>query len=117
VRAETALQREIRAHLQDKGLRVVAVPNGAVLGGGAAKRARQMNSLKSDGLCVGFPDLLVYGEGRRIGHIEVKLEGEKQSATQLDCEGWLTAMGHDYAVCRSLADVDETLVKWGWAHG
>jgi hypothetical protein len=115
MRPETALQRQIKAHLEAKGLRIVASANGAQLAGTPKQRAMQMNSLKASGLCVGFPDLTVYGGGRKIGHIEVKLEGEKQSETQAKCQGWLEAFGHKYAVCRSIADVDETLAEWGWA--
>ena len=114
MRPETALQRQIKAHLEAKGYRIVASANGAQLAGTPKQRAMQMNSLKSSGLCVGFPDITVYGGGRRIGHIEVKLEGEYQSPTQIACEGWLKDMGHDYAICRSLPDVDETLERWGW---
>lgn len=114
MRPETTLQRLIRKHIAWRGYRSVHVPNGAVLAGGPKERAIQMNSLKSAGLCVGFPDLIVFGP-ERIGFVEVKLEGEKQSETQVEVEGWLTALGHKYAVCRSLADVDETLTKWGWA--
>lgn len=114
MRPETKIQRDIKAHLEAKGFRIVASANGAVLAGSPKQRAMQMNSLKASGLCVGFPDITVYGDGRRIGHIEVKLEGEKQSPTQIDCERWLNEMGHHYAVCRSTADVDETLARWGW---
>jgi hypothetical protein len=114
LRPETKLQRDIKAHLEAKGYRIVASANGAVLAGNPRQRAMQMNSLKANGLCVGFPDLTVYGGERRIGHIEVKLEGEKQTDTQVDCETWLKAMGHQYAVCRSVDDVDETLREWGW---
>jgi hypothetical protein len=114
VREETALQRQIKLYLEAKGFRIVASANGAQLAGTPKQRAMQMNSLKASGLQVGFPDLTVYGGERRIGHIEVKLEGEKQSQTQLECEAWLNAMGHKYAVCRSLDDVDETLAEWGW---
>lgn len=117
MRAETALQREIKAHLQAKGLRVVAVPNGATLSGDKIKRAIQMRNLKLDGLCPGFPDLIVYGPEGRIGHIEVKVEGEFATDTQMEVEDWLTNWGQQYAVCRSTADVDETLKKWGWANG
>lgn len=115
MRPETALQRQIKAHLEARGFRIVASANGAVLAGSPRQRAMQMNSLKASGLCVGFPDITVYGGGRKIGHIEVKLEGEKQSDAQLDCERWLGEMGHDYAVCRSIADVDGALAEWGWA--
>ena len=114
MRAETALQRELRAHLDRKGLRTVAVPNGATLSGDKIKRAIQMRNLKLDGLCPGFPDLIVYGPEGRIGHIEVKVEGEFATDTQMEVEDWLTGWGQQYAVCRSTADVDETLAKWGW---
>lgn len=114
MRPEAALQRAIKAHLEAKGFRIVASANGAVLAGDGRQRAIQMNSLKASGLMVGFPDITVYGHGNRIGHIEVKLEGEKQSDKQIEVEGWLRAWGHKYAVCRSIADVDETLAEWNW---
>ena len=113
MRPETALQRQLRTYLTAKGYRTVAVPNGATLRGDATERAIQMANLKRDGLCVGFPDLIVFGPDR-IGFIEVKVEGQKLRDTQIEVEGWLKAWGHQVAVCRSLADVDETLGKWGW---
>ncbi len=96
------------------GFDTVHVPNGAVLGGDRVRRARQMNSLKADGLMPGFPDLLVYGAGGKIAHVEVKQEGTRQSATQKDCQAWLEQIGHRYAVLRSSEDVFETLNDWGW---
>lgn len=114
MRPETALQRQIKGHLEAKGFRIVASANGAQLAGTPKQRAMQMNSLKASGLCVGFPDLTVYGGGRKIGHLEIKMPGENQSETQLQCQEWLEAMGHSYAVCRSLKDVDAALAAWGW---
>lgn len=113
MRAETKLQRDIRHYLALRGYRSVHVPNGATLGGDARKRAIQMANLKRDGLCVGFPDLIVFGQDR-IGFIEVKLEGEYATEHQMVVELWLADLGHKYAVCRSLLDVAETLEKWGW---
>ena len=115
MRPETALQRLLRGHLAGKGYRTVAVPNGAVLRGDGRERAIQMANLKRDGLCVGFPDLIVFADAGRIGFIEVKCEGEKLRDTQVECEQWLTACGQKVSVCRSTADVNETLQKWGWA--
>ena len=114
MRPETRLQRDLRHYLSLKGYRTVAVPNGAVLRGDAKDRAIQMASLKRDGLTPGFADLLVYGKGGLMGHIEVKLEGTYQTASQVECQRWLGEFGQLYAVCRSVADVDETLEKWGW---
>lgn len=114
MRPETRLQRDMRKYLALKGLRSVAVPNGATLRGDAKERAIQMANLKRDGLTPGFPDLIVYGKNGRIGHIEIKVEGNYQTASQKECERWLTEFGQNVAVCRSLADIDETLARWGW---
>lgn len=113
MRPETKLQREVRKYLALKGYRTVAVPNGATLRGDKTERAIQMANLKRDGLCVGFPDLIVFGPGR-VGFLEIKIEGEKLRDTQIEVRDWLTDLGQRVAVCRSLADVDETLTKWGW---
>lgn len=114
MRPETRLQREIRKYLALKGFRTVAVPNGATLRGDAKDRAIQMANLKRDGLTPGFPDLIVFGKGGRIGFIEVKIEGAYQTASQIECERWLGEFGQVVSVCRSLPDVAETLGKWGW---
>lgn len=114
MRPETRLQREMRKLLALRGFRTVAVPNGATLSGDAKSRAIQMANLKRDGLTPGFPDLIVFGKGGRIGFIEVKVEGGRQSASQVECERWLTEFGQNVTVCRSLQDIDDTLKAWGW---
>lgn len=114
MRPETRLQRDMRKYLALKGLRSVAVPNGATLRGDKKERSIQMANLKRDGLTPGFPDLIVYGKNGRIGHIEIKVEGNYQTASQKECERWLTEFGQNVAVCRSLPDIDETLARWGW---
>lgn len=114
MRPETRLQRDMRHYLALKGLRSVAVPNGATLRGDAKDRAIQMANLKRDGLTPGFPDLIVFGKGGKIGFIEVKVEGGRQSASQVECERWLNEFGQPVAVCRSTLDIDETLTSWGW---
>jgi hypothetical protein len=114
LRPETRLQRDLRTMFHLRGYRTVAVPNGATLRGDSRERAIQMANLKRDGLCVGFPDLIVFGDAGRIGFVEVKCEGEKLRDTQIEVQGWLTELGHKHAVCRSIADVDETLSAWGW---
>ena len=114
MRPETALQRQLRHHLALKGYRSVAVPNGAVLRGDKRDRSMQMAALKRDGLTPGFPDLLVYGKGGRLGHFEVKCEGAYQQASQKECQRWLGEFGQLYAVIRSVEDIDETFEQWGW---
>ena len=114
MRQETRLQREIRKYLALHGFRSVACSNGAVLAGNAKQRAIQMNTLKSAGLTPGYPDLIVYGPEHRIGHIEVKLEGEALSDKQIAVHAWLREWGFKVATCRSLEDVKETLTEWGW---
>ena len=113
-RPETVLQREIVGFIRSLGFIPVHVPNGSVLAGGASQRARQMAGLKRDGLCVGFPDLIVYSEGGRICHLEVKTESGEQSPAQKECEEWLVFFGNRYAVVRSVEDVEEVLHDWGW---
>lgn len=112
---ESRLQRAIVDYLAKTGYRAVHVPNGSKLAGTPEQRARAGARLKADGMVPGWPDLLVYGAGGRIGHIEVKAEGSYQQDTQKACERWLKGRGHLYAVCRSIDDVDETLRQWGWA--
>lgn len=114
MRVETQIQRSIRDYLYARGFQTVHVPNGATLSGDKDERARQMANLKRDGLMPGFPDLLVYGSRGRIGHIEVKAEGGRLNANQLDVQRWLELWGFHYAVCRSIEDVAETLDRWGW---
>lgn len=114
MRVETRLQIDMLAHLAKLGFWGVHVPNGTVLAGDGRQRAIQMNALKRSGLRPGFPDLIVYGPDGKIGHIEVKREGEMATDTQMEIEHRLTGWGQLYAVCRSLLDVDDTLKGWGW---
>ncbi len=114
MRPETAIQRAVRLELAERGYASVHVPNGAVLAGDPKRRAIQMNALKADGLYPGFPDLLVYGHGARIGHIEVKTPTGTIADTQHKCRAWLEGLGHKYAICRDKAEVASILIAWGW---
>ena len=111
---ESRLQQDIVKHLRARNFFAVHVPNGSKLAGTAEQRERTGHRLKLEGAVSGFPDLLVYGKGGRIGHIEVKTEGNYQTASQKECARWLTECGQLVAVCRSIADVDETFAGWGW---
>ena len=114
MRPETVIQREVRKVLAQLGFEAVHVPNGAVLAGDPQQRARQMKSLKADGLMVGFPDLLVYGTGGRIGHFEIKTAKGGQNDNQVRTQTWMQAWGHKYAVVRSASDAVDALEIWGW---
>ncbi len=114
MRAESIVQRAIRAQLKALGFDSVHVPNGSVLAGDKIRRARQMIALKADGLMPGFPDLIVFANDGRVGFVEVKQEGAYQQPNQKACQAWLESLGHDYAVCRSAQDASDTLREWGW---
>jgi hypothetical protein len=111
---EHRLQVQIVDYLRLRGFWPVHIPNGGKLPGTAAQRARTGWLLKSSGLHAGFPDLLVIGSNARVGFIEVKAEGAYQSPAQRESEQQLGNFGHRYAICRSLEDVEDTLVGWGW---
>jgi hypothetical protein len=112
--SERLVQRAIIRALGKLGFRAVHVPNGAQLAGGAQSRARQMNALKGDGLLVGFPDLIIFSKDGRVGFLEVKNEGGKQSSNQIIVERWMIEESQKYAVVRSVDDALATLRTWGW---
>ena len=112
---ESELQQAIVKHLGSRGYHVVHVPNGSKLPGSGEQRMRTGARLKREGLKAGFPDLIVYGHSGRVGHIEVKAPKGRVSPAQEAVAAWLTAWGHNYALCRSIDDVTAALEQWGWA--
>ncbi len=110
---ESATQRAILAYLAARGFWAVHIPNGSKLAGTPVQRARAGKRFKDEGLYPGFPDLAVMFDGGRVGFIEVKAEGAYQQPTQKACQARMEALGHRYAVCRSIEDAAETLAKWG----
>lgn len=115
MKPERATQRAIRQYLALRGFASVHVVNGTALPGTPEQKARLVAALKEDGLMVGFPDLLVYASGGRVGHIEVKSSTGRQLPSQKAVEAWLGTLGHQYAVCRSVDDAAAALDAWGWA--
>ena len=111
---EKVVQREVIAYLHARGIATAHVLNGSVLAGDAKARAMQVNALKKAGMRVGFPDLICIASGGRTGFMEIKREGEKLGEHQIHWAGALEHLGHNFAVVRSVADAEETLVKWGW---
>lgn len=114
MKAESVVQMAVRQQLKAYGFESVAVPNGSVLAGNPAARARQTNAMKRDGMLPGFADLIVFGSGGRVAFVEVKREGTYQTPSQKACQAWLESLGHLYTVMRSSDDVQETLQKWSW---
>jgi hypothetical protein len=50
-----------------------------------------------------------------VALIEVKAEGGRlQPSQKIFAEQYVPAWGWPYAVCRSVADVTESLNEWGW---
>lgn len=111
---ERTVQRNILAYLKVRGFATAHIPNGAVLAGDAKARAMQVNALKANGMRPGFPDLCVMHSLGRVGFLEVKREGEKLRPEQEQWRDALATLGHKYAVVRSVEDVRETLLEWGW---
>lgn len=110
---ERQVQRAIIKDLRKYGVGYAHVPNGSHLAGDAKARGKQMGVLKGDGLYVGFPDLIVFKNGR-TGFFEVKKEGGKVSKEQKDCHAHLSNEGLPIAVVRSPLDAFDTLKEWGW---
>jgi hypothetical protein len=88
------------------------VPNGTHLFGNDAERARQMGTLKGDGLKVGFPDLIVLWDGG-CGFLEVKRPGGKLSDRQAAMHAKLVAIGHHVAKVESPFEAQSALLAWG----
>lgn len=89
-------------------------PNGSKLHGTAQQRKITGGRLKRAGTRAGYPDLLLYASGGRVGHLELKSEKGSLSATQKDVRATLEALGHKYAVVKHTDDVKAALAAWGW---
>lgn len=111
---ESHIQQAVVKYLRDKGYMVAHVPNGGKMPGTQRQRMQRGARLKREGLLAGFPDLLIYGSNGRVGHIEIKAEGGTQTPSQKEVQAMLETLGQSYTICRSIADVDETLTEWGW---
>lgn len=111
---ESEVQQDIVRFLRSAGMFPMAVPNGAKIAGTAKQRAMRVAYMKKEGMVAGAPDLIVFGKQGRVGTIEVKAKRGTARQTQKDCQERLEAMGHHYALCRSVNDVKAALVRWGW---
>jgi len=93
---------------------------------GGSKHTRLAGALrKARGVKAGLPDILIFsGDGRhpldcirtvQVAAIELKAAKGVQSPAQKLVAKQLEALGIHYAICRSLEDVGEVLVKLGLA--
>ena len=78
-------------------------------GGGGAARGGQ---LKVIGLIPGWPDIQILYRGRFLG-IELKAEKGRVSADQDACMKRIVTAGGTWALCRSIEDVERTLIAFG----
>jgi hypothetical protein len=85
---------------------VFAVPNG-----GYIMEPRIVAKLKWLGLLPGVPDLCLVWPGD-WGMIEVKSEDGTLSDAQRDLHPILRSLGVRLAICRSVADLIQTLTEW-----
>lgn len=80
---------------------------------GGGKRSKvEAAIMKGLGVRAGMPDIQIVWQGRYHG-IEVKVPKKYPTEVQRDMHAELCHAGGRVAVCRSLADVEETLAEWG----
>jgi hypothetical protein len=109
---ESALHRSVARYLS------VALPDDCwwttfPAGGGGKVRGAQ---LKAMGLKAGVPDILIMKarhDCTAVAWIELKTAKGRASVEQQLCHAALGKMFCDVAICRSLEDVEETLIGWG----
>lgn len=111
MRAEDVIQKSIvdfLARALPSDSYVFAIPNGTVLAGGKAKRARQSNMLKATGMAVGAPDIWILVRGQSIA-LEVKTATGRLEDAQKAASGQIFASGGLYSVVRSVDDAERYL--------
>ena len=111
---EHEIQCKIVGDLRKMGFIPVAVPNGAMLAGTEEQRQRRAGILKREGMLPGFPDLIVFARGGRVGLFEVKAPKGRLQKNQIAVASELAAYGTPYAVVRHTDDVLAALAEWGW---
>ena len=100
---EAQLQTSIVQALQMRGAFAFSVPNEALGQIHARAGHGRMAMLKAMGLRSGVSDLVVLLPGRVV-FMEVKTATGRQSDAQRDFQALVTALGHQYAVVRSVED-------------
>jgi hypothetical protein len=107
--SEHALQNQVLGILAIHGKRCYpfAIPN-------AGKRSPAMAArMKAEGLTAGIADLCIMLPDGRTGWLELKTRHGGLSKSQRDFADVCRALGHSYAVARSLDDAIDRLKMWG----
>jgi hypothetical protein len=106
--SERAIQIAIRDALRWHGIRSRHVPNGGKRSVVAGRRLRQ------EGMVAGFPDLIVWVPGGRIGFLEIKAAKGRVSEAQEREIAQLREDGFPAEVVRSVDEALAAVRKWGW---
>ena len=95
------------SHALPKTCLFYSVPNGGY-GLPKATAAR----LKREGLRPGVADLVILRQGGWTAYVEVKTDDGEQSDAQIEFADWCGENGVEYAVVRSIDDVEAALRAW-----
>ena len=103
---QVGLIRELEYKLRPELVRY-AIPNGGL------RNARVAQKMKAEGLLPGMPDLGFAMEGGRSNWLELKTGKGSLSDYQWGIRRKLEALGHQWALARSVDEALETLAAWG----
>lgn len=62
----------------------------------------------------GIPDWLLWAPKRWHGMIELKVAGRGLNDNQKEVHRWATEYGFPFAICRTVREFRDTIIKWGW---
>lgn len=84
-----------------------AIPNGGL------RNVRVAQQMKAEGLQPGMPDLCFAMEGGRTSWLEMKAERGALSDMQWGIRRKLEALGHNWAMARTVEEAMKHLSAWG----
>lgn len=90
-------------------------PNGMVTSGTPRQRAQRIERFKRMGMLPGVADIILFwrNESPCKGAIELKAGKNDQTQAQSNFEQQWKHQGGQYAVCRSLEELESLLIAWG----
>lgn len=89
-----------------------SIEHGRKHAGTAEQRAREWQRLASQGVVAGIGDMLILAPGYALW-LELKAGANKQSDAQLAMQNAMAALGHGYAVVRSVEQLVDVLEQHG----